>query len=237
MKPISSTILAAALAFAAVHVAAAAEPGFESLFNGQNLKGWDGNPKLWSVRDGAITGVTTKEDPIKVNTFLIYTNSLPNDFELRFNYRIVAGNSGVQYRSKITDPKQWRVGGYQADFEAGKTYSGILYDEGGVAGGRGIMAERGQKVTWGSDGKKQVTGGTGKTSAELQETIKHEDWNSYMVRAKGHHFIHQINGNTTVDVTDEDEKKRLTSGVLALQIHVGPPMTVQIKDISIKKLQ
>ncbi len=236
MKLLTSTVLATALAFTAVSLSAA-ERGFESLFNGKNLKGWEGNPKLWSVRDGTITGETSKEDPIKVNTFLIHTNALPDDFELHFKYRIVAGNSGVQYRSKVTDPKQWRVGGYQADFEAGKTYSGILYDEMGVAGGRGIMAERGQKGTWGAEGKKQVTGSTGKTSEELQGAIKNEDWNSYVVTAKGYHFVHQINGNTTVDVTDEDEKKRLTSGVMALQLHVGAPMTVQFKDFEIKKLK
>ncbi len=216
--------------------ASAQEPGFKPLFNGRDLTGWEGNAKLWSVKDGAITGQTSATDPIKVNTFLVYTAEPVDDFELRLSYRIVGGNSGIQYRSKVMVKAQWRVGGYQADFEAGKTYSGILYDEGGVAGGRGIMAERGQKVRWTADGKKDVLGTTGKTSDELQAAIKNEDWNDYVIVAQGNHLVHQINGNVTVDVTDEDEKKRLTSGVLALQIHVGPPMTVQFKNIRIKKL-
>jgi len=226
----AALILAPSLTFAA-------DAGFKSLFNGKDLKGWDGNPKLWSVQDGTITGRTTAEDPIKGNTFLIYTNGPVQDFELRFKYKIVGGNSGVQYRSKVLDAATWRVGGYQADFEAGKTYSGILYDEGGVAGGRGIMAERGQKVVWGADGKKQVTGTTGKSSAELQAAIKNEAWNDYVVTVKGNHFTHEINGNVTVDVTDEDASKRVNSGILALQVHAGPPMTVQFKDIQLKTLK
>ncbi|MBI2927547.1 MAG: DUF1080 domain-containing protein [Verrucomicrobia bacterium] len=215
--------------------ASAQEAGFKPLFNGRDLTGWEGNAKLWSVKDGAITGQTSATDPIKVNTFLVYTAEPVDDFELRLSYRIVGGNSGIQYRSKVTDQAQWRVGGYQADFEAGKTYSGILYDEGAVAGGRGIMAERGQKVTWDKDCKKQVTGSLGK-SEDIQAKIKNEDWNDYVITAQGNHLVHQINGVTTVDVTDECESKRLTSGVLALQIHVGPPMTVQFKNIRLKKL-
>ena len=128
----------------------AAEEGFQSIFNGKDLSGWDGNTKLWSVKDGVIVGKTSVEDPLKANTFLIWTNGTTSDFELRFSYKITPNNdkgfanSGVQYRSKVLDPAGWRVGGYQADFEAGPTYSGILYDEGGVAGGRGIMAARGE---------------------------------------------------------------------------------------------
>lgn len=230
-----SWILGAAL-MASTHAVSAAD-GFKSLFNGKDLKGWNGNPKLWSVQDGTITGQTTAADPIKGNTFLIYTNANFQDFELHFKYRMEGGNSGVQYRSKVLDPATWRVGGYQADFEAGTTYSGILYDEAGGAGGRGIMAERGQKVVWGADGKKQVTGNTGKTSAEIQAAIKKEDWNDYVVTVKGYHFVHQINGNVTVDVTDEDAAKRVATGVLALQIHAGPPMKVQFKDVKIKVLK
>ncbi len=221
---------------------AAVEPGFKPLFNGNDLSGWDGNPKLWSVRDGAITGQTTKENPAKGNTFLIWKGGDVTDFELRFSYKIVANNtvgfanSGVQYRSKVVNPTNWVVGGYQADFEAGTTYSGILYDEAGVAGGRGIMAKRGEKVAWGSDCKSQTTGTVGK-SEDIQAGIHKEDWNEYVVVAKGNHLVHSINGRTTVDVTDECEAKRLTSGVLALQLHAGEPMTVQFKNFRIKTLK
>src|SRR5258705_4899278 len=109
--------------------ASAAESGFKKLVNGKDLKGWEGNPAFWSVKDGTITGQTTKENPAKGNTFLIYTNGNVDDFELRLSYKIIGGNSGIQYRSKVADPSYWVVGGYQGDFEAGHTYFGILYEE------------------------------------------------------------------------------------------------------------
>src|SRR5262249_49163446 len=90
------------------------EPGFKSLFNGKDLSGWDGNPKFWSVQDGVITGQTTAENPTQGNTFLIWRDGTVDDFELRLSYRIVNGNSGIQYRS--SDKGNWVVGGYQADF-------------------------------------------------------------------------------------------------------------------------
>src|SRR5688500_17757481 len=105
-----------ALALAAGSSYAAEE--FNNLFNGIDLSGWDGNPKFWSAKDGAIQGQTTKENPTSGNTFLIYTNGEVADFELRFSYKIEGGNSGVQYRSKVKNPDNWVVGGYQADFEA-----------------------------------------------------------------------------------------------------------------------
>lgn len=213
-------------------LAADLEPGFKSLFNGKDLAGWEGRPHHWSVKDGAITGVSTAEHPAKGNNFLIWRGGKVENFELRFSYRVVGGNSGVQYRSIERD--NFVVAGYQGDFEAGKTYSGILYDEAGGAGGRGIMAARGEKVTWDENCKKQVTGTVGK-SEEIQAKIKSEDWNEYVIVASGNHLVHKINGVTTVDVTDNCPKK-LTSGILAIQLHAGPPMTVQVKDIRIRTL-
>ena len=228
-------LLLAAGLLAAVS-AVAADAGFKPLFNGKDLTGWNGNPKLWSVKDGTIQGQTTAENPTKGNTFLIYTNGEVADFELRFSYKIDGGNSGVQYRSKVVKPDNWVVGGYQGDFEAGTKYSGILYDEAGVAGGRGIMAERGELVTWGDDCKKKVTGSLGNSEA-IQAKIKAGDWNDYVIVARGNKLMHQINGAKTVEVTDDCEAKRLKKGVLALQLHAGPPMTVQFKDIRIKELK
>lgn len=216
------------------------EQGFTRIFNGHDLSGWDGNPKFWSVSDGAIVGQTTAENPTKGNTFLIWTNGTTEDFELRLSYKITANNdkgfanSGVQYRSKVLDPANWVVGGYQADFEAGNTYSGILYEE----RMRGILAERGQKViVKETDGKtvKDVVGSVG-NSAEIQAAIKKDGWNDYVIIAQGNHLQHFINGRLTVDVTDEVEAKAAKSGVLALQLHAGQPMTVQFKQIRIKKL-
>ncbi len=133
---------AAALSLATGSSAAELEPGFKSLFNGRDLYGWYGNPDLWSAKDGTVTGVTKADPKLTHNTFLVYTNGNVDDFELRLSYRIVNGNSGIQYRSKVFEQGKFGpiVGGYQADFEAGTTYSGILYEE----RGRGILAQRGQ---------------------------------------------------------------------------------------------
>jgi hypothetical protein len=203
--------------------------GFISLFNGQDLSGWEGNPQLWSVREGAITGATTADRPLKENTFLIWRAGTVENFELRLKYRLQGGNSGIQYRSR--DQGNWVVGGYQADIEAGTNFTGILYEE----RGRGILALRGEKVTIGPDGKKQVTGSVG-TAGDIQAAIKPNDWNEYVLVVKGNHLLHQVNGKTTVDVTDQQEAKAAKSGILALQVHVGPPMTVQFKDLQLKRL-
>ena len=214
------------------------EPGFESLFNGKDLTGWDGNPKLWSVKDGAITGQTTAENPASGNTFLIWTKGSVSDFELRCSFRLVPGdskgfaNSGIQYRSKVLDPANWVVGGYQADMEAGPNYTGILYEERMT---RAIMAQRGEKVVWDKDCNKQVVGSLGSAS-DIEASIKKGDWNDYVIIAQGNHLQQFVNGKQTVDVTDDCESKRSMSGVLALQLHAGPPMMAQFKDIRIKKL-
>jgi hypothetical protein len=213
------------------------DTGFQALFNGRDLTGWDGNPKLWSVRDGAITGQTTAQAPAKGNTFLIWTNGTPGDFELRCMFKLVPGdaqgfaNSGIQYRSRIFDPANWVVGGYQADMEAGTNYTGILYEE----RLRGIMALRGEKVVWGKDDKKNVVGSVG-TAAQIEAGLKKGDWNEYVIIAQGNHLQQFINGKQTVDVTDEAESKRAMSGVIALQLHAGPPMTAQFKNIRLKAL-
>lgn len=250
MKSLLTLVAVSALALSIS--AADAEKGFKKIFNGKDLSGWTGNMALWSVKDGCITGQTPPDpaDPkksiLKHNTFLVYTNGNVGDFELRLSYKIVPnndtgfGNSGIQYRSKVLSHGDFGpiVGGYQADFEAGKTYSGILYEE----KGRGILAQRGQKTTVKAMGEKdkkatvEVTGSLGK-SEDIQANIKKEDWNDYVVIAKGNHLQHFINGQQTVDVTDEDAVKGMKEGVLALQIHVGGPMTVQFKNVRIKELK
>jgi len=210
----------------------------QQLFNGKDLTGWEGNPKLWSVQDGAITGKTTNDGDgkIKHNTFLVWKGGTVGDFELTFKYRIEKGNSGVQYRSKELPAGENGpiISGYQADFEAGKTYSGILYEE----KGRGILAKRGEKTAIKADpadpkkSKVEVTGSVG-NSDEIQAAIKSEEWNDFKVIAKGGHLQHFINGRQTVDVTDETEVGAKT-GLLALQIHAGPAMVVQFKDLVLK---
>jgi len=215
------------------------EPGFKSLFNGKDLSGWAGRLNHWSVQDGAITGTTTKEDPAKGNNFLIARDGDKNlevaDFELRLAFKFSGdwGNSGIQYRSK--DIGNFVVHGYQADMETGPTYTGILYEE----GGRGILCERGKKVVIKADSadpnkpKIEATGSLG-DPAGIGAAIKKGDWNDYVIVAQGNHLQQFINGKQTVDVTDEQASKAAQSGILALQLHAGPPMKIQFKNIRIK---
>lgn len=222
-------------------VTALVHAGEKSLFNGKDLAGWKGQPEFWSVKDGAITGQTTLENPAKENTFLILQDMEVGDFELHLKYKITDdkgdgagyGNSGVQYRSKIVNPEYSVVAGYQADFECGKNHSGILYEE----RGRGILAQRGQKVIIkdGAEPSKpliEVVGEVGK-SEEIQATIKSADWNDYVIIAKGGQLQHFINGKAAVEVMDESTAGAKT-GVIALQLHQGKPMIVQFKDIVLK---
>jgi len=203
------------------------EAGFEPIFNGKDLTGWEGKKEFWSVRDGAITGQTTPENPTRGNTFLIWKDGEVDDFELRLSYRIDAGNSGIQYRSKHHG--DFVVGGYQADIDSGDTYSGILYEE----RGRGILAGRGEKVVMDAEGKKQSERFA--DSKELQSKIKKLDWNEYTIIARGNHIIHKINGHVTAEFIDNQADKRSMAGILALQLHAGPPMVVQFKNLRLKR--
>jgi hypothetical protein len=230
-------ILAGVL-FLAVQASLRAEEGFTSMFNGKDLTGWEGSPDLWSVQDGAIVGQTTPQNPAHENTFLIWTNGQPGDFEMRCSFKIEAhneasfANSGVQYRSKVVKPSYWVVAGYQADMEVGPNYTGGLYEE----KGRGILAKRGDKVLIHADGKKEVVGKLGDFAA-LDNDIKKGDWNEYVIIAKGNHLEQFINGKEMIDVVDEQSDKAATSGVIALQLHAGKAMTVEFKDLRIKELK
>lgn len=213
-------------------VAAQAQDGWESIFDGKTLEKWDGNPGFWRVEDGTITGETTADKPTKGNTFIIWRGGQTADFELKLEYKIINGNSGIQYRSFEVPNEKWVVGGYQADFEAGNTYSGINYGE----RFRGILAERGKETVIGDDHKPKVIREIG-NSAEIQTKIKKEDWNEYHITAKGFTFTHRINGVTTSICTDEDKAQRRDSGILALQLHAGPAMKVQFRNIKLKQLK
>ena len=236
MKKNMTILGLAALVFAFAGQALAADlgKGFKSIFDGKTLKGWNGDPKFWSVQDGAITGKTTKENPTKGNTFIIWEGKTGN-FELRLDYKIIGGNSGIQYRSfKADGPDEWRIGGYQADFEAGDTFSGICYGE----RFRGILSLRGKKtiLTVGDDGKLKKEVEDFAKDADIAKAIKKEDWNSYRIVARNFNLTHYINGVKTTQVIDRDRKTRRAEGLLALQLHAGPPMNVQFKNIRIKEL-
>jgi hypothetical protein len=214
--------------------------GFISLFNGTDLTGWEGLEGYWSVKDGVIDGSETKDK--SKQTFLILSASRADpkkfaDFELHFKYRFTtpAGNSGLQFRSRILDEKTYRVGGYQADFDAGGRYDGGFYDEGGVAGKRGIMANRGFKTVW-DDANKRSSEPLGLGKEEAAKVIKQGDWNSMIVTARGNTMRIAINGTVLGEMVD-NSPKALHDGVIAFQMHAGFTMTIQFKDVKIKLLQ
>ena len=205
------------------------QAGGVALFDGKTLKGWDGDPRFWSVKDGAITGQTTTDNPTGHNTFLIWRDGVLGDFQLDVDFRLVGGNSGIQYRSQESD--DWVIGGYQADFDADGRFSGILYEE----RGRGILAMTGKKVEITASGEKKEIGQVG-NAEEIRAAVKKEQWNHYTIVAQGNHLTHKINGLVTVEVVDNQVDKRSMSGLLAMQVHQGPPMQVQFKNIHLTKL-
>jgi hypothetical protein len=207
------------------------EDGFVAIFNGKDLVGWTGQPNHWTVEGGAISGSNTTEKPLKHNSFLIWEGGKPANFELRFRYRIVGGNSGVQYRSKVLDAKEYVVSGYQADIDSSPRFTGMNYEE----GGRTFLAQRGERVTIGKDGKKALEAIGDKD--ELQKKIRAGDWNDYVILAEGHRLRHFVNGILLSELIDDQEGKAASSGVLAIQLHSGPPMKVQLKDIRLKELK
>ena len=229
MKKLITILFVTALSFQAT-----AE---EKIFDGKTLKGWDGNPKFWSVKDGAITGQTTKDNPTKGNTFIIWKGGKTANFILELEYKINGGNSGIQYRSFKKGGKNdgWRIGRYQADFEAGDRYSGICYGE----AFRGILSDRGfhTTLTLNDKGKLQKKAEKFGDPKEIGKAVKKGEWNKYRIVAEKFHFVHYINGVKTMVLVDNDEKARRADGLLALQLHAGPPMTVQFRNIRIKHLK
>jgi hypothetical protein len=129
--------------------------GMVQLFDGKVLDGWNGDPKLWSVKDGVIRGETTEQNPAKGNTFLIWTGGTVKDFELRLSFRVSdTNNSGIQYRSthvKDGAKNEWVVKGYQAEVRVDNSLPGFIYDEGGT---RGRMCAVGEKAVWGPTGRR-----------------------------------------------------------------------------------
>jgi len=212
------------------------------IFNGKDLTGWDGDSRLWSVKDGVIRGETTKEKPARGNTFLVWRGGKLKDFELKLKFRIQNGNSGVQYRSKEMD--KWRITGYQAEVENNPGKVGFLYHE----GGRGWLVNVGDMMEIDKDGKKNVVGKVSDVEAlKKAGYYKMKDWNEYTIIAQGNHLLHYLNGYPTMELVDndrvtnpDDPKDRngaAREGLLALQIHAGPPMIVEFKDIRIKNLK
>ena len=210
-------------------VAGAADGDFRAIFNGRDLTGWEGDRRFWKVADGCIRGETRFAALPVENTFLIYRGGVVKDFELRVKFRLQNGNSGVQYRAR--DLGKYRVTGYQAEIENKQGKAGFLYEE----KGRGWLVRVGEKVEAGPAGKPRVTGALATPQALIaQGYYRMRDWNEYRIVARGNRVQHFLNGFQTVELTDNDPARRALEGLLALQIHAGPPMTVEFKDILLK---
>ncbi|MEO2000935.1 MAG: DUF1080 domain-containing protein, partial [Pirellulales bacterium] len=207
---------------------ASAQDDSFAIFDGKSLEGWEGDNELWRVDNGVLVGETTAA--LEKTTYLIWRQGTVDDFELTLSYRITGGNSGIQYRSQ--DRGEFRVTGYQADMEAGNNHSGILYEQ----GGRGIVTKRGERTTLHDDGVRKHGSPIG-TSENLQSVIKSGDWNQYRIIARGNHLQHFINGTLMSETTDNEGGKQSLSGILAFQLHAGPPMKVEFKDIHLKRLR
>jgi hypothetical protein len=215
---------------------------FTALFNGTDLTGWSGLDGFWSAQDGTITGETTAKRPLKTNTFLVWQGGDVANFEFRAKFRLFAGdarhfgNSGVQYRSHIVDRAQWIVGGYQADMDVANVYTGQLYEE----RGRGIVVKPGERIRIGpldAHHKPQLISLGEPTGSEtIKASIHPGQWNELVIIAEGNRIRHFVNGLLAAEAIDTDEAHRAKSGVLALQLHAGPPMKVQFKDIELKTM-
>lgn len=229
----SLLLLSAFLAFAQKPPAAdETTAGFEAIFDGKTLNGWDGDPAFWRAEGGSIVGQSTTENPLKQNTFIIWRGGTTKDFELKLEFKMTGGNSGVQYRSvPLPEVGKYVLKGYQADMDAAHRYTGMLYEE----RGRTFLAERG-RVTRIVDGGNRTLIGSPGDAEELKSLLKTDDWNRLHIIARGTMVVHIINGRVMSVCIDDDQKGRNPEGLLGLQLHTGPPMKVEFRNISMKKL-
>ncbi len=203
------------------------DEGYVKLLDGKSLNGWSGDPKYWSAKDQTLTGVT--DGSLKENQFITWKGSTIRNFDLRVKVNISAGgNSGLQYRgTSRPDLGLDIVTGYQCDIVANNPdYNGMLYEE----RGRRILSHTGERVIVGSDGQTWVI------EKLPVEKFEADQWHDYRVLVEGNHHQHWIDGVMTADLVDLDESGRALEGVLAVQVHVGPAMTVKFKDFKIKHL-
>src|SRR5579883_738359 len=212
------------------------EPGFRSMFDGKSLDGWEGDPKYWRAADGLMTGEITPETIIKSNTFIIWRGGSPEDFELKVDYRITSGgNSGVNYRSvvvpdPVTPSNRFAMRGYQCDIDGQNRYTGNNYEE----KGRLFLAVRGQ-VTRVTGGRPPVILASIGDPKDLASKIS-SDWNAYHLIARGSELIHILNGQLMCVVIDDDAANRASSGLIGVQVHVGPPMKVEYRKFRLRTL-
>jgi len=211
------------------------EPGFAAIFDGKSLAGWEGDPKYWRVEDGCLVGEITPETLIRSNTFIVWKNGHPRDFELKAEFRISAqGNSGINYRSAIvadavTPSNRFAVRGYQFDIDGAKDYTGNNYEE----KGRLFLALRGQ-MTRVIGTRPPVLLSSFGDPAQLAASIT-PGWNTVHIIARGNLLTHILNGRLMAVVIDDDAPHRPADGIIGVQVHVGPPMKVEYRNIRLRQ--
>jgi hypothetical protein len=211
------------------------ETGFQAIFDGKSLTGWDCDPDFWRVEGGAIVGESRIDHQPKINIFCIWKGGQPANFELKLEYRLTGvndGNSGIQYRSvELPDVGKWVMKGYQADIDLKQMFTGQVYEE----RGRGFLALRGQ-ISYVPDGKKVGGIGTVGDSNALKGFIKENDWNEMHIIARGNTLIQLLNGHVMSVLVDDDVANRKMEGEIGIQLHRLPncSMKMETRNIRIK---
>lgn len=210
-------------------LAGAADVGFTPIFNGKSLSGWVGKPGWWTVEDGALTAESTREKPCTECNYLLWRGDQPADFELLADFKLSpSANSGIQLRSQ--ELADWDTSGYQADMTGDGALVGFVYHH-----KRGLIAGRGERAIFAADGKK--TGEPLGDPAGLLKHFKQGDWNTYHVICRGPEISLSVNGVLMCQITDHHATQAATHGIIALQMHPGPPMKIQFKNIRLKYLK
>jgi hypothetical protein len=217
--------------------------GFVQIFDGVSMKNWDGDPTYWKAEGGSLVGTSTEANAVKENTFVIWRGGQPADFELKLEYRMSSTNSGIQFRSTHLPQGtkagndliagKWVLKGYQADIDFDNRFTGMIYEE----KGRGFLMQRGQAVEIGPDGTSRQIGNLERNAGELKALIKAGEWNTVHLIARGNTIMNIVNGHVTAFIVDDDAKGRALKGLLGFQIHTGPPMKIEFRNIYLKTVK
>jgi endoglucanase len=202
------------------------EPAAVPIFNGRDLTGWEGEPGWWTVEDGAITTESAPDKPCKAATYLIWRGGTPGDFELTCEFKLSPdANSGIQLRSE-TRPN-WDTYGFQADMTGDGSLTGFVYHH-----RRGLVAGRGESVEINPDGRRVATPSADPDA--LLKAFRPGEWNRYRMVCRGPEINVFLNDCWMCRITDRDPATAAGRGIIALQMHPGPPMRAQFRNLRLR---